>query len=406
MKEGIVLERPNIFRYANRELSQDAMICWLLACLHSSQAAYRALGLNFIRFLFDDSTIQDDEVALEPQSPHKQFYRMDVYAVVGVRNTLYPLIFENKTNTYLHSGQFFNYCSMVADWLSPKDPYLDNLSKTMALSSAKWGEIVYVYFKTGYPFGWQKQDFQREKETVTTALAQRNITLTTKEIYLETMVDFLESQNKDPLLNDYFEVLAAQKRHREYVFAHGLESVASCNAALDDQIGSSEAGCALLFQTIFSEDSYFHYDHQHWASKDLLTITDKNNNQTYYSFRFQWCSYDKTQGAYAFQLQQWRREKAVCGDAGQALSAKVHEANRIQALCQSIVNDMGCTNVEWRFETLKDYPCKSYDRQMLFKVFIVNNSTPSCVCDFIKRFSALFRQKVLAEFGENVQITD
>lgn len=40
---NLELFRPNIFDYATRELSQDAMICWLLACLHSKDEIFEEL---------------------------------------------------------------------------------------------------------------------------------------------------------------------------------------------------------------------------------------------------------------------------------------------------------------------------------------------------------------------------
>lgn len=398
------MDRPNIFRYANRELSQDAMICWLLACLHSSDPEYRTLGLNFLRLIFGDVTIQENEVILEPESPHKQYYHMDVYAVVCVRNKLYPIIFENKTNTYLHSGQFLNYCSEVAMWMSPKDSYYQNLLNSMNVSPDGWGEIVYVYFKTGYSFGWQKRDFCKQKETVKMKLAEAHTKLMVKEIYLDTIVDFLACQKRDFLLNDYYEVLKKQKDNRDYVFAHGLESVESCYAALDDQEGSNEAGCAILFQNIFGEDSYFNYNHQHWASRDLFTTMDENGNQTYYCFRFQWCKYQKAQGAYAFQLQQWRSEKSVRGSSDQALQNKIDEAGRIKTICEKMVSSRELDDIEMRFEKLKEYPCKSYDGQMIMKVFITNASEPQKVCDFLRSFSEQLRKEVKEQFGEATRL--
>ena len=39
-----MLTRPNIFNYAKKELSQDAVICWLLECCHSDDDKYRQIG--------------------------------------------------------------------------------------------------------------------------------------------------------------------------------------------------------------------------------------------------------------------------------------------------------------------------------------------------------------------------
>ena len=46
-----MLTRPNIFNYAKKELSQDAVICWLLECCHSDDDKYRQIGIDFVRFI-------------------------------------------------------------------------------------------------------------------------------------------------------------------------------------------------------------------------------------------------------------------------------------------------------------------------------------------------------------------
>ena len=42
---------PNIFRYATKELSQDAVICWLVACGREANGDLRECGLSFVRAL-------------------------------------------------------------------------------------------------------------------------------------------------------------------------------------------------------------------------------------------------------------------------------------------------------------------------------------------------------------------
>ena len=42
---------PNIFRYATKELSQDALICWLVACAKEADGELRECGLAFVEAL-------------------------------------------------------------------------------------------------------------------------------------------------------------------------------------------------------------------------------------------------------------------------------------------------------------------------------------------------------------------
>ena len=379
------MTRPNVFKYATRELSQDAMVCWLLSCMNSTDPKYRNIGLNFIRLIFNDNTIQDHEIVLESDSPYKQYYHMDVYAIICFRNKMYPIIFENKTNTYLHSNQFQNYCIKVAGWMD--DKYLSNLSKNTNKIKSDWGGIVYIFFKTGYMFGWQREDFNKQKELVYNDLKQRNISLCVRELYLEDIVEFLDCQEKDELLYDYYCYLNDQKNKRNFVVSNGMDCVESCYNSLDDNIGSFETESALLFQKIFGDTSYFHYDHQHWASKDLFTITDEYGNKTYYCYRFQWCKFESKRWAPAFQLQQYRDEKDINGSKDNALKSKTEEAERIQNICRIVFDRIDYSNICYRFEQLSGFPCKPYNGQMIMKLFIVDDSTPMIVCDFISSFT-------------------
>ena len=119
------MKRPNIFDYAQKELTQDAMVCWLLKCCHSSDCKHKKIGIDFIKFITDAQT---DDIELESNSPYNQYYHMDVYANVRINNKIHPIIFEDKTNTYLHGEQHFRYLNMVSDWKERHwDKWKDNL---------------------------------------------------------------------------------------------------------------------------------------------------------------------------------------------------------------------------------------------------------------------------------------
>ena len=77
-------KRPNIFEYATKELSQDAIVCWLLKCCHSEDEMYKNIGLDFIKFILDDDSINEKDIELEKNSPQAQYYHMDVYANIRV----------------------------------------------------------------------------------------------------------------------------------------------------------------------------------------------------------------------------------------------------------------------------------------------------------------------------------
>ena len=103
-------DRPNIFKYATKELSQDAMICWFLACLESKDEFYKAIGMEFAEFILKNKGTKAENICLYDNTIWPQFRKMDVFSVLCVGDKVIPLIFEDKTDTYLHSEQMKRYC--------------------------------------------------------------------------------------------------------------------------------------------------------------------------------------------------------------------------------------------------------------------------------------------------------
>ena len=121
---------PNIFKYATSELSQDAMIAWLMACAEADDAALREVGRSFIRFLLrrplrkPDGT--DDEIDIESavidgngkplryegdglvsivKEVETQYRHVDVYCRAEIDGKLVSFVIEGKTGTTQHGGQ-------------------------------------------------------------------------------------------------------------------------------------------------------------------------------------------------------------------------------------------------------------------------------------------------------------
>ena len=195
------MNRPNIFKYATKELSQDAMICWFLECLNSENEEYRQLGLSFVRFIFNDNEIKDAKL-FNNSLPKTQHEKIDVYAEIVINDkTVHPVIFEDKTNTYLHSDQMYKYIEKINNEMTSKDGQ-------NRFSGYTTGNILYVYFKTGFASEWERNDIDSKKDTIRKSISKVYF----KEIYLEEMFDFLESiQTNDLLFKDYKNYLASMK---------------------------------------------------------------------------------------------------------------------------------------------------------------------------------------------------
>ena len=142
---------PNIFCYATSELSQDAMIAWLLACAKPKEdEALREVGQSFIRFLLGtpcngvESAVLDGEGKLQRYEGagvvsdvcdlDTQYNKVDVYCRAKIDGRLVSFVIEDKTGTTAHSGQLERYRK-----LAQSDKRHENYLKL-------------IYLKTGMPF--------------------------------------------------------------------------------------------------------------------------------------------------------------------------------------------------------------------------------------------------------------
>ena len=148
---------PNIFRYATKELSQDAVICWLVACAREASGDLRECGLSFVRALMRsgggrviDARSGNEEVhpgegrvTVVVREPAPQYGGIDVYFQAELDGKVVSFVVEDKTHTEMHGGQLERYRGVVGE-----DAIEEDLVKA-------------VYFKTGYVFGDEREEAER-----------------------------------------------------------------------------------------------------------------------------------------------------------------------------------------------------------------------------------------------------
>ena len=127
---------PNLFSYATKELSQDAVICWLIKWSeHDSDSELARLGRDFVESLLNhkrDGKVNLDAGALKVEI-HTQDNGIDVLARV---NQKHALLIEDKTGTDPHSNQLARYREAV-------------LSDQTNLKGVSEEDLYAIYFKTG-----------------------------------------------------------------------------------------------------------------------------------------------------------------------------------------------------------------------------------------------------------------
>lgn len=337
------MSSPNIFKHATKELSQDAMICWFLECLNSDDKKYRQLGLNFIRFIFNDNEIKVAKL-FNNSFPKTQHEKIDVYAEIVINDkTVHPVIFEDKTNTYLHNDQMYKYIEKINN--ETNDKKRKNFFGEVELSN-----ILYVYFKTGFASDWERCDIKEKQTEVQNGNhdeknkkdAITNVSF--REIYLEEMFDFLESiQTNDLLFKDYKNYLESMKNIREKCLKEYKNSTTDCNNALKE---SNEQITVLLLEEIFGKGCWIEYTpHQHRGIVyPFYTTSTKHKNKDDYRIFYNFgitCYKDN----YYFRLKQWRKESKCKCD----LDTKINDAVNVQTICHNICNETADKGIKITF---------------------------------------------------------
>ena len=148
---------PNIFRYATKELSQDAFICWLVACAREADGEQRKCGLAFVEALMRSGGGRaidapsgeglvyggSGSVMAVLCDPSPQRGGIDVYFQANVDGNVVSFVVEDKTGTEMHSGQLERYRKAVGEDAEPEDL------------------VKAVYFKTGYVFDDEREQAER-----------------------------------------------------------------------------------------------------------------------------------------------------------------------------------------------------------------------------------------------------
>lgn len=191
---------PNLFDYATSELSQDAVICWLVACAAEATGDLQECGLEFVRTLFRAGksnrtggvpVLRYDGEDWEPDihdgpcdvsdviNIKRQYRKIDAYFQAKVDENTVSFIIEDKKEGSAHSDQLARYIEAVIG-----DKEKEDLIKP-------------VYFKTGYVFSDEREVVEENKYSVFKA---------------EDMASFLGSQavtRENEILRQYAEYLAA-----------------------------------------------------------------------------------------------------------------------------------------------------------------------------------------------------
>lgn len=133
----------NIFKYAKKELSQDAVITCILQEKDANAKA-------FIKSMLGTDCPSDFGIV----SVSNQEYRIDVFVEIKVTDEngehLEAIIIEDKTNTFLHDDQL--------------NKYIDAAEKSGKKNVKKYNNVYFVLFKTGDYYFWERDMYAEMQE--------------------------------------------------------------------------------------------------------------------------------------------------------------------------------------------------------------------------------------------------
>ena len=136
------LNTPNLFDYATKELSQDAMICWLIDWagqpkgVAPEQEHLRYCGLRFVGTLLNHKRNCKDTVELKDVIETEILQQEQGIDVLARINLKHVLLIESKTYTKDHSDQLLRYYKSVEEGRTRFGYVLER-------------EIYPIYLKTG-----------------------------------------------------------------------------------------------------------------------------------------------------------------------------------------------------------------------------------------------------------------
>ncbi len=145
MRRTIMETSLNIFDYAKKELTLDAIVTWLLNCAKSKNKEYQKAGKTFAKLLLGEKVNDDVEVFYVEQ----QRNRIDVYAEVIIGNKVHSIIIEDKVDSNLREDQLVDYYGKINNQISG-DSWIENIRKEKKNDKLIKGDIYCVIIKKGY----------------------------------------------------------------------------------------------------------------------------------------------------------------------------------------------------------------------------------------------------------------
>lgn len=143
------MERANIFRFAKKELSQDAVICSILAKEDSRSIAFLQAMINSRSICSENSLELPASFTIVHDSLRQQDGNIDIFLEISSGCERYAVIIEDKTDSSMHDRQMTQY-----------------LYRTINRKGRKYAGSFFILFKTGKTPFWEIDEYRDEIKNI------------------------------------------------------------------------------------------------------------------------------------------------------------------------------------------------------------------------------------------------
>ena len=169
--------KPNLFDYATGELTNDAMICWMLDWANSENKIYKSLSQDLIRLF-----IGKDDFIVKSVNIKRQYKNIDILVEV---NDSEVIVIEDKVNTSHHSNQLEIYRKIIQESEEYK-----NYNKS------------FIYFKVGNECEYNGVEEAKYKRITRENIL--NVISNYKDLKSDLLNDYIDYlDNKELVFNNY-----------------------------------------------------------------------------------------------------------------------------------------------------------------------------------------------------------
>ncbi len=175
-------KQNNIFKFATKELSQDAVICWMLNWVEYPESELHQLGKDMFLLLGESDIDVNQKIDIKTQ-----FKKADIVVVLhGARRIL---IIEDKVYSSEHDDQIAKYKETLSE---------ESVQRELGIMGDIITDIKTIYFKTGFFYDNDKVLVNNKKVDVVVSgddyykMIKKYAGVTSSEI-LEAYIDYLES---------------------------------------------------------------------------------------------------------------------------------------------------------------------------------------------------------------------